>query len=665
MNQRAVRITIVGSCVTRDAFDLSSDRRWELSAYYARSGLASAMSDVEYTGVDLTGIESAFQRRVVEQDLGKSLASHLAEDTSDLVVYDPIDERFDLAVHPVSGAVCTLSAELSRAAHVPVSRTIRSGSDEFYALWEQGWVRLLAALDARGRRAHLRVNAAKWATALDDGSEFPAAFAAGRIRRANEFLDRLYSRMSEDISPDQLVSFSAKDAGVAASDHKWGRSPFHYQDAFYDHLRSALVRSLGSSSDLDVLATFHARSDEDRRFVFDLQPEHATGDVLIAEFRLSRWAEVAYVGLGYMIEGAFYRILLAPVEQGTWIRVAVPRALLKAPDAAVDSTGDVDSVRFYVSGRADGGAALLEVRTADLAEYRAERTASRSGETLWIADWHSRYQLPIAETSSSAAFNPIPGLVALYPVVADGLTLWAAAGIRTSERLTVGFHGAADRGTTEYPYFERMASRKDSPWSFVLFSDPTLTIDPELTLGWFLGTAEHDLVDVIQRVVEKVAAVSGARSTAITGGSGGGFAALQLAARMPRSIAVVFAPQTVLSRYETQDWGSAARVVFGSTDVESDPTVLPRVSAVERYRAGTENLVDYVINRHDHHHVAEHCAPFAAVFGLSPEGGESADRRVRIVPVDLGPGHVPASREQFESALASAFARAEAYFARS
>ncbi len=107
------------------------------------------MSDLEYAGVDLTGIESAFQRRMVEQDLGKSLASHLAQDTSDLVVYDPIDERFDLAVHPVSGAVCTLSAELSRAAHVPVSRTILSGSEEFYVLWERGWVRLLAALDAR------------------------------------------------------------------------------------------------------------------------------------------------------------------------------------------------------------------------------------------------------------------------------------------------------------------------------------------------------------------------------------------------------------------------------------------------------------------------------------------------------------------------------------
>ncbi len=221
MKQNAVRVTIVGSCVTRDAFDLSSDQRWELGAYYARSGLASAMSDLEYAGVDLTGIESAFQRRMVEQDLGKSLASHLAQDTSDLVVYDPIDERFDLAVHPVSGAVCTLSAELSRAAHVPVSHDplrLRGVLRPVGA----GWVRLLAALDARGRRAHLRVNAAKWATALDDGSEFPAMYAPDRIRRANEFLDRLYGRMSEDLSADQLVSFSAKDAGVAASDHKWG-----------------------------------------------------------------------------------------------------------------------------------------------------------------------------------------------------------------------------------------------------------------------------------------------------------------------------------------------------------------------------------------------------------------------------------------------------------
>ena len=231
-------VVIIGSCVTRDAFDLANDKRWALDAYFARSGLASAMAEKEFQGVDLTGIESLFQRRMVEQDLAKGLPRHLAEDTSDLVIYDPIDERFDLAVHPESGAVCTLSAEISRASYVPVGRIIRSGTDEFYELWEQGWERLMAALDARGRRGHLRVNAARWATRLDDGSAFPALYSSERIERANAFLHRLYTRMRVNIRPDQFVTFVGPGADVAASDHRWGKSPFHYQAAFYDHLRA-------------------------------------------------------------------------------------------------------------------------------------------------------------------------------------------------------------------------------------------------------------------------------------------------------------------------------------------------------------------------------------------------------------------------------------------
>ena len=63
------RIAIIGSCVTRDAFRPEDSDEWEIAAYYARSSLASAMSEIPFVGVDLDGIDSAFQRRIVQADL--------------------------------------------------------------------------------------------------------------------------------------------------------------------------------------------------------------------------------------------------------------------------------------------------------------------------------------------------------------------------------------------------------------------------------------------------------------------------------------------------------------------------------------------------------------------------------------------------------------------
>ncbi|MBO9568754.1 MAG: hypothetical protein J7503_08000, partial [Cellulomonas iranensis] len=83
-------------------------------------------------------------------------------------------------------------------------------------------------------------------------------------------------------------------------------------------------------------------------------------------------------------------------------------------------------------------------------------------------------------------------------------------------------------------------------------------------------------------------------------------------------------------------------------------------SVVRCGRRPTTNLVDYVINQGDTHHVVEHCAPFAGLFGLDPRGGRSRDGRVQILPIDLGDGHLPVPRELFEDRLVRAFERLEA-----
>ena len=169
-----MKVLILGSSVTRDAFEYDKSKQLETVEYFARSSLASAYSRKPVTGVDLKTISSSFQKRIVQADLEKRFPELLGSAAFDLLVYDPIDERFDLLRMP-GGEICTLSNELAQTGvhkHSEGFETITSGSDEFYCLWEQGWSSLIAQLDSLGKRDALRINKVFWTSRSESGKDY-------------------------------------------------------------------------------------------------------------------------------------------------------------------------------------------------------------------------------------------------------------------------------------------------------------------------------------------------------------------------------------------------------------------------------------------------------------------------------------------------------------
>lgn len=231
-----MRVAIIGSCVTRDSLELLESNEVELVAYYARSSLASACSDRKFLDVDTSTIESAFQRRIVGYDLEKTFLMFVKTGEFDLLFYDPIDERFDLLRN--DGALATRSNEYLRAEGPDGPEQIRSGSTEFYELWERGWERLIAELDAAGKRDRFRVNAAFWADAHESGDD-AAPGSASSTAEANKFLSKLYERMAIDVPAEQFYRYHDEHL-VSAEQHKWGPGPFHYVESFYRHFVSML-----------------------------------------------------------------------------------------------------------------------------------------------------------------------------------------------------------------------------------------------------------------------------------------------------------------------------------------------------------------------------------------------------------------------------------------
>ncbi|MHA7133486.1 DUF6270 domain-containing protein [Oerskovia turbata] len=238
------RVFVVGSCVTRDAFELDASQGIELVGYFARTSLASAFRRQRFVGVDTSSIASAFQRSTVERDLDKSLESALRRAEFDLLVLDPIDERFNLARRD-DGSIATVSNEFLAAADALPHETIRSGSEEFLRLWTVGWQRLLAIVDSLGARSRLRVNRVFWADRCAGGEPFTGSYSRNGIDRANTLLGLLYSIMEQDLEDWQFVRYPP-ELFVGDPGHKWGPAPFHYVDSFYRHFLAELMREPGA-----------------------------------------------------------------------------------------------------------------------------------------------------------------------------------------------------------------------------------------------------------------------------------------------------------------------------------------------------------------------------------------------------------------------------------
>lgn len=237
------RLAIVGSCVTRDALTMARPRRFELTRYIARSALASLSGPQPSIKPNYDIIASPFQRRMVRDDIEKLNREWLSSLEYDVLVYDPIDERFDLAEF-ADGGLATISQEF-RLLQLPEKAftSVPFLSEEHFSRWQHGWNAFWSFVSALGVQDRVLVHLAPWAEKLEGTHDSPGD--PRRIRLANEWLARAALHMLKDLPEDRLIIVDAS-LHVAAVDHRWGVAPVHYVDAYYkdflDRLGDALRR---------------------------------------------------------------------------------------------------------------------------------------------------------------------------------------------------------------------------------------------------------------------------------------------------------------------------------------------------------------------------------------------------------------------------------------
>lgn len=275
--------------------------------------------------------------------------------------------------------------------------------------------------------------------------------------------------------------------------------------------------------------------------------------------------------------------------------------------------------------------------------------------------------LVVTEDPRVAHFPKERGAVRWTHIFGSGQSLESLGINDGGDVLVVSFHGALDRERYTLPRFERMASIRKLGYSSLYIADPSLHLSSELQLAWYTGWPELGLLDLIAEQCVRAANDFGARTLILSGSSGGGYAALQIGARIDGSISLAFNPQThihgylydgqpgshgVERAYIEHVYPDAAPEGIWRIDFDHDwsEAAGPDYSAIRAYGTPRGNRILYANNVNDWH-VAQHYEPFAEQY----RAAQPVDRLTEL-NYDGRVGHFPPSPDEFEAGMAAALA---------
>jgi hypothetical protein len=236
------RISIFGSCITRDVFRLFPDDA-EIASYHSRSSLISVMSPA--LDVDDAGMEwrSNFARKVVLADFRKTFFDDLEAAAPEFLIIDLMSERFDL--FRATGTYVTRSWDLvcsrfdARCGY-RLERVSRE-TEAMHETWLEQTRRFAHVLRSRFPGLPVILHKAYWTPLYHDGTAVRRFSREWRswISRRNDMLDACHVHL-EEVLPG-LATVEPRQTYVADPGHLWGLGSSHYEPGYYEDVREQLL----------------------------------------------------------------------------------------------------------------------------------------------------------------------------------------------------------------------------------------------------------------------------------------------------------------------------------------------------------------------------------------------------------------------------------------
>ncbi|MCK7638231.1 hypothetical protein [Corynebacterium pygosceleis] len=220
--------------------------------------------------------------------------------------------------------------------------------------------------------------------------------------------------------------------------------------------------------------------------------------------------------------------------------------------------------------------------------------------------------------------------------------------------LVVFCQDAINREKLPLPYFFRWKWSHRIPASVMVLNDPTLYVDDELEGGWWIGTESRDYVqDSVDMVMTTMVRLGlGPDDVVFVGMSAGGFSAMQMAAELPGSRAIVDIPRlTLLADGEIGKFVKlAVKACFGVDDpTEVDSSLRYRIDVLSRF-VRTGNFPEFLVlqNTLDEKHYKPQCCAFRSELSKYQEYDPKKHRFIEYSQWNfIKGGHFPLKENAF------------------
>ena len=250
------KLSIFGSCVSRDLLEYPENRFLSLGAYIGRQSVVSAVSKPLSCQLESIALSSSFQRRQVYHDLVKDTFKVLEGSKADYLMIDLIDERFNLGI--LDGSIVTLSNEMTvstyRAEEIQTVPRIYDRTSKDYMI---NGTSLRGHMDAFVERLldlylpeqiilHKAFFVNSYITKEGERENFGISQRSWN-KRNNHLLHFMHDYLQTCLPQAHVIDLC--ENFHADAKHKWGLSPMHYQEGYYRVALAAVKRILEKKED--------------------------------------------------------------------------------------------------------------------------------------------------------------------------------------------------------------------------------------------------------------------------------------------------------------------------------------------------------------------------------------------------------------------------------
>lgn len=251
-----VRLSIFGSCVSRDPLEFAPDPQFRVPEYIARISMAGLATPPLAFDSSWHSKHGRFLQRCAASDFSKDVIKRLTSTPFDYLMLDFIDERFDLlevrgslvSNIPLVASPGFLAAYGAEARKLP--RLEAAASEK----WREGLRRFFEAMRKAGvADDRIILHEATWALATRDADAVTAPLKPPYDALApqhNALLESYFAEVQR-IAPQVKVLRVAPEFLAADPNHKWSIEPFHYVQAYYPAFMHEL-RKLTGLAPVDV-----------------------------------------------------------------------------------------------------------------------------------------------------------------------------------------------------------------------------------------------------------------------------------------------------------------------------------------------------------------------------------------------------------------------------